>query len=75
MTDQLRYSQHKDCKNQLQIRPHFVKLQSYEDTKTTGEVKGIEALESLNLTGKSILIVEDMIDTGTTMKAVLAKIE
>ena len=52
-----------------------MKLQSYEDTRTTGEVKGIEALESLNLTGKSILIVEDMIDTGTTMKAVLAKIE
>ena len=70
---QLSYSQ-KDIHQQLQIRPHFIKLSSYKDTASTGLVKGIEALEGLNLTGKNILIVEDILDTGTTMKAVLAKI-
>ena len=34
----------------------------------------MELLQSLNLAGKNILIVEDMIDSGTTMKAILNKI-
>ena len=68
------YRSDNSVENQMQIRPHFVKLNSYVDTKTTGQVKGIEALETIGLEGKNILIVEDMIDTGTTMKAVLSKI-
>ena len=58
----------------LQIRPYFVKLSSYEDTESTGQIKGVEHLAQVPLHEKNVLIVEDMIDTGTTMKAVLQKI-
>ena len=58
----------------IQIRPFFVKLSSYKNTETTGLIKGVEALEQIGLNGKNVLLVEDMIDTGTTMKAVLNKI-
>jgi len=50
-----------------QIRVEFIRLKSYEDEKTTGDIKviGIESLDSLR--GKNVLIVEDIIDTGKTM--------
>ena len=72
MNEQMRYL---DRDKVPLIRQHFVRLQSYVDTATTGEVKGIELLEALKITGKNVLLVEDMIDSGTTMKAVLKKIE
>ena len=72
MNEQMRYL---DRNKVPLIRQHFVRLQSYVDTATTGEVKGIELLEALKITGKNVLLVEDMIDSGTTMKAVLKKIE
>ena len=59
----------------MQIKPYFIKLSSYQDTASTGNVKGLELLEPLKLCGKNVLLVEDMIDTGTTMKAVLKKID
>ncbi|CAG2108833.1 unnamed protein product [Medioppia subpectinata] len=50
-----------------QIRVEFIRLKSYEDDKSTSNLKviGIESLESLR--GKNVLIVEDIIDTGNTM--------
>ena len=39
-----------------------------------GQLKGVEHLEIVNIPGKNILIVEDMIDTGLTMKTVIDKI-
>ena len=58
----------------IQIRSHFVKLSSYTNTESTREVKGIEAMEQIGVNGKNVLLVEDMIDTGTTMRAVFEKI-
>lgn len=50
----------------------FIKVKSYVDTASTGEVK-IVGMDNLveSLKGKNVLIVEDMIDTGRTMQKLL----
>jgi len=52
---------------------HFAKFSSYEGTETTGNVKELIGL-NLDLTGRDVIIVEDIIDTGTTMYSLLPKI-
>ncbi len=48
----------------------FVKMASYEGTSTTGEVKQLIGLNE-NVTGRTVVIVEDIIESGTTMKEML----
>ena len=60
--------------NVMRIVPHFVKVSSYKGIHSTGILKGAEQLESLPLQGKNVLIVEDMIDTGLTMRLILDKV-
>ena len=48
----------------------FVKMSSYEGTSTTGEVKQLIGLNE-NVTGRTVVIVEDIIESGTTMKEML----
>ena len=57
------------------IRTYYVTLKSNKNFASTGEVKGIEQLTQIGINGKNVLLVEDMIDSGTTMKAVLNKIK
>ena len=38
-------------------------------------MKGTHHLDAIDIPGKNILIVEDMIDTGLTLKTIMAKIE
>jgi hypoxanthine phosphoribosyltransferase len=49
----------------------FIRLKSYENIESSGEVKiiGLDNLDSLK--GKKVLIVEDIIDTGKTMQKLL----
>ena len=47
-----------------------VKMASYEGTSTTGEVKQLIGLNE-NVTGRTVVIVEDIIESGTTMKEML----
>ncbi|MBR6127212.1 hypoxanthine phosphoribosyltransferase [bacterium] len=55
----------KRLKMPLQIE--FVRLSSYIGEKSTGEIQPI-SLSLPDLTNKNILIVEDIIDTGRTLK-------
>ena len=55
----------------IQVGIDFIRLKSYKDGKSSGEVKvmGCESLEQLN--NKNILVVEDIIDSGITMDKLL----
>lgn len=52
----------------------FMKASSYEGTESTGKVK-ISLDTKLDLKGKDVLLVEDIVDTGHTMKALLSELE
>jgi len=55
-------------KNWLQY--DFVKLKSYEDQKSTGTVI-VTGCEDVDFTDKEILIIDDIVDRGLTMKSFL----
>jgi len=46
---------------------HFIKVSSYSGTKTTGKVTEILGL-TRDITNQNVLIVEDIVDTGLTMR-------
>lgn len=49
----------------------FMKLSSYEGTSTTNEVKQLIGLNE-SLEGRSVIIVEDIVDTGNTIEELKA---
>ena len=48
----------------------FVKLASYQGTTTTGTVTEVLGINE-DLTGRHVIIVEDIVDTGLTMKRMI----
>ena len=52
----------------------FVKLASYSGTSSTSEVKELIGLNE-SLKGRTVVIVEDIIDTGITMQYLISKLE
>ena len=44
----------------------FVKLASYQGTSSTGEIREVIGL-NIDITGRPVIIVEDIVDTGLTM--------
>ncbi len=49
----------------------FIKLASYDGTKSSNEVKQLIGINE-NLEGKTVVIVEDIIDTGNTIEELKA---
>lgn len=52
----------------------FIKTASYKGTQTTGHVETLIGLGQ-DLKGKTVVIIEDIIDTGLTLDMVLKEIE
>lgn len=48
----------------------FVKLASYEGTTSTGKIKEVIGLNE-DISGREVIIVEDIVDTGSTMRRML----
>ncbi len=51
----------------------FIRLKSYEGMESTGNVKKMMEIKE-NLKGRSVIIVEDIIDTGHTMVGLLEEL-
>ena len=52
----------------------FIKLASYKGTSTTGSVQTVLGLD-IELTGRHIIIVEDIVDTGLTLTNFFKELE
>ncbi|HNQ68437.1 MAG TPA: hypoxanthine phosphoribosyltransferase [Bacteroidales bacterium] len=51
----------------------FLKLASYQGTSTSGKIKQLIGLNE-DLTGRTVVIIEDIIDTGITMENIVKQI-
>lgn len=54
-------------KMKTNVRFEFIEISSYDGTESTGKIK-VKKDISGNIEGKDVLIVEDIIDTGRTLK-------
>ena len=52
----------------------FVKMASYEGTSSTGKVRKLIGVNT-DLKGRDVIIVEDIVDTGVTMKNMLGMLK
>ncbi|XP_075068071.1 phosphoribosyltransferase domain-containing protein 1 [Mixophyes fleayi] len=59
----------------ISMRVDFIRLRSYCNDKSTEDLQIIGGEDLSKLTGKNVLIVEDVIGTGRTMKALLSHLE
>lgn len=57
----------------LPVSCEFIKISSYSGSQTTGLVKSLLGLTE-DLSGKNVLIVEDIVDTGISMNYLLSEL-
>ena len=65
---QLNANMNRSC----QLSVDFIRLKSYADDQSTGKVKVIGSDDLDSLKGKTVLVVEDIVDTGRTMTKLLS---
>jgi hypoxanthine phosphoribosyltransferase len=58
-------------KIRFNTRISFIKLASYKGTESTGQIKEIIGLNEV-VKGKTVVIIEDIIDSGNTLDAVVS---
>ncbi len=58
----------------LECELQFIKLSSYEDTRSTGSVRQIIGLP-VPVRNRHVIIVEDIIDTGRTVKVLIEQLQ
>ena len=51
----------------VKMQMEFVKISSYEGTESTGNVNQYLDIDESKISGKNILIIEDIVDTGRSM--------
>jgi hypoxanthine phosphoribosyltransferase len=61
-------------KIEVQCEISFVKLSSYDGMNSSGEVKQLVGLNT-DISNRHIIIIEDIVDTGLTMKMLLEKLQ
>lgn len=52
----------------------FMKVSSYQGMDSSGEVSELIGLDAEKVNGSHVLLIEDIVDTGLTMKSVLEKL-
>tara|TARA_B100002003_G_C14069799_1_gene514674 strand:- start:203 stop:739 length:537 start_codon:yes stop_codon:yes gene_type:complete len=52
----------------------FIKLSSYSGTKTTGKINKLIGIGE-NISGRNIIILEDIIDTGNTLEKIITLLQ
>ena len=57
----------------LPVEIEFVQLRSYSGTETTGTVVMVKDVD-IAVTGRNVLVIEDIVDTGTTLAFLLERL-
>ena len=55
-------------KMKTRMQVEFIKISSYEGTESTGEIKKYLDIDKKKVEDKNVLIIEDIVDTGRSMK-------
>ena len=59
---------------ELQCQITFLKLASYQGTSSSGNVKRLIGINE-NIEGKTVVILEDIIDTGNTLESIIKQLK